>query len=735
MSSKKITVAIAGNPNSGKTTIFNALTGARQHVGNYSGVTVERKEGTRVYKGYEINFVDLPGTYSLAANSVEEVVARDYLILEKPDVVVNVIDAGNFERNLYLSTQVVELNVPLVLALNMADLAEKQGLTFDKKKLGKFFNAEVVSTIGSKGFGLNDLLDAVIAKSEQHDNSSSEHLINYGEDIEKELEKLADIVDREHALAAKYGNRWLSLKMLEQDPDIMSKGHKQEVLDAVDSSIAKLDRIFGDHPEVVIAEKRYGFISGIFGQCVTLTAQKHHDISDTIDKVLLNRILGLPIFFALMYIVFSLVFLAGDPLMGHIESLFEWLSGTISSFWPADTDSQLKSLLVDGIIGGVGGVVIFLPNIVLLFLAISILEDSGYMARAAFIMDRVMKKIGLHGRSFIPMVIGFGCTVPAIMGTRILEDRKSRFTTILILPLMSCGARLPIYSLIIPAFFPKEWRSFTLWIMYIIGIVTAIIAATILRRTLFKGETGIFLMELPPYRTPTARGLMIHIWERSWLYLKKAGTTLLAISIVLWALSTYPKAPDDMLSGLSEEAAQQTSLQYSIAGRVGTFMEPALKPLGFDYRVGTALIGALAAKEVFVAQMGIVFSIGDADENLTADEDSSLENYTPLQKKLQASYTPLKAFCIMLFCLISAPCVATLAISKRETGSWKWATGQFLGLTLLAYLMTLTVYQVGSALNIGTGSYKTAAQVQTPTTTDSTTTATKPLPINNSSNY
>lgn len=722
MSSKKITVAIAGNPNSGKTTIFNALTGSRQHVGNYSGVTVERKEGTRHYKGYEINFVDLPGTYSLAANSVEEVVARDFLIFEKPDVVVNVVDAGNFERNLYLSTQIVELNVPLVLVLNMADLAEKQGLSFDKKKLGKFFNAEVVSTVGSKGVGLNDLLDAVISKSQNQQDNQNEHLLNYGDDIEKELEKLAGILDCEHALASRYGNRWLALKLLEQDSDIMSKGHKPEVLDAVEHSIVKLDRIFGDHPEVVIAEKRYGFISGVFGQSVTLTAQRHHDISDTIDKVMLNRVLGLPIFFGLMYVVFSLVFWAGEPLMGMIEKGIEQLSGVVSSFWIEGSESQLKSLLVDGVIGGVGGVLVFLPNIVLLFLAISVLEDSGYMARAAFIMDRIMKKIGLHGRSFIPMIIGFGCTVPAIMGTRILEDRKSRFTTILILPLMSCGARLPIYSLFIPAFFPQQWRGFTLWLMYVIGIVTAIIAATILRRTLFKGESGIFLMELPPYRTPTTRGLLIHIWERSWLYLKKAGTTLLAISIILWALSTYPKAPEDALAGLSQHDAQQTELRYSIAGRVGTFMEPALRPLGFDYRVGTALMGALAAKEVFVAQMGIVFSIGDAEEVLIAEEDSG--EFSPLQQKLQASYNPLQAFCIMLFCLISAPCVATLAVSKRETGSWAWALGQFIGLTLLAYIMTLIVYQVGSRMDIGTNNVNAAMLISNEqaevTTTDAT---------------
>ena len=700
MSAKKITVAIAGNPNSGKTTIFNALTGARQHVGNYSGVTVEKKEGTKVYKGYEINFVDLPGTYSLAANSVEEVVARDFLILEKPDVVVNVIDAGNFERNLYLSTQIVELNVPLVLALNMADMAEKQGLEFDKKKIGKFFNAGVVSTIGSKGAGLEDLLDAVIRKSENNEAGEREHLLNYGDDIEKELDRLAAVVDTENKLANKYGTRWLALKLLEQDADIMSKGHKSEVLDAAQDSVDRLDRLFGDSPDVVIAEKRYGFISGIFEQCVTRTAQRHHDISDMVDKVLLNRVLGLPIFFLLMYVVFQLVFWAGNPLMEYIDTGFGLLADIISGFWAEGVDSPVKSLLVDGIIGGVGGVIIFLPNIVLLFLAISLLEDSGYMARAAFLMDRVMKKVGLHGKSFIPMIIGFGCSVPAIMGTRILEDRKSRFTTILILPLMSCGARLPIYSLIIPAFFLEERQGKILWLMYIIGIVTAIVVATILRRTVFKGETGLFLMELPPYRMPTVRGLLIHMWEKSWQYLKKAGTVLLAISIILWAATSYPKPSEDKLEGLSDEVAQQTELQYSIAGRIGKVMEPAIAPMGFDYRIGTALVGALAAKEVFVAQMGIVYSVGEADEESTS-----------LRDKLKENYTPLQGFCVMLFCLISAPCVATLAVSRREMSSWKWALGQFVGLTLIAYVMTVAVYQVGKAMDIGTTRSVTVEQV------------------------
>ena len=687
MQSRKLTVAIAGNPNSGKTTIFNALTGAKQNVGNYPGVTVEKKEGTKHYKDYQINLVDLPGTYSLAANSVEEVVARDYLILEKPDVVINVIDAGNFERNLYLTTQIMELNVPMVLTLNMADIAEKQGFTFDTNKIGKFFNANVVSTIGSKGIGLNELLDAVIDKANSPTETNTSHLINYGDDIEKELNKLSEIVNQDHTLTKKYGRRWIALKLLEHDEDIMSKEHNQEVLQAAHDSATKLDKLFGDRPDVVIAEKRYGFISGVHEQSVKHTAQRHHDISDTIDTFLLNRAIGLPVFFLMMYLVFKMVFWAGDPLMGLIESGFEILSSGISNLLP---NGHLKSLIVDGIIGGVGGVIVFLPNIVLLFLAISVLEDSGYMARAAFLMDRIMKKIGLHGRSFIPMVIGFGCTVPAIMGTRILEDKKSRFATILILPLMSCGARLPIYSLIIPAFFPVQWRGFVMWLMYVIGIILAVILAAILRRTMLKGQSGIFLMELPPYRMPTMRGLSIHVTNRSWLYLKKAGTVILWISIALWAATVYPKPSAESLENMTAEQVQQAELEYSIVGRVGKAMEPVIKPMGFDYKIGTALLGALAAKEVFVAQMGIVFSVGDTDE-----ESESLRD------KLKKSYSPLQGFCIMLFCLISAPCMATLAVCRRET-NWKWAIFQFVGLTVIAFGLTTLVFQVGTALSIGT---------------------------------
>jgi len=598
--------------------------------------------------------------------------------------VVDVVDASNFERNLYLATQILELNVPMILVLNMADVAQKQGFTFDTEKIGKFYDADVILTVGSKGKGVDDLLDTIINKTQALNEKSGAVRVHYGSDIEKELEKIAPLVGAEHKQAQKYGTRWLSLKLLEQDEQILELGHNQEVIDQVAQSVSHLEKLYSDSPEVLVAEKRYGFVSGVYEESVKRTAEQRHEISDIVDKVLLNRVLGLPIFMAMMYLVFKLTFWVGDPFMGWIETCFEWLAGFITAFWPQGSESALKSLLVDGIIGGVGGVVVFLPNIILLFLAIAILEDSGYMARAAFLMDRIMKKIGLHGRSFIPMMIGFGCSIPAILGTRILDDRKSRLTTIMVLPLMSCGARLPIYALIIPAFFAPKWHGFMMWLIYMIGIALAILLSLLLRKSILKGDSGIFLMELPPYRMPTLRGLVIHMWERSWLYLKKAGTIILAISVVLWAITSYPKASEESLAGLSDQQAQQVELESSAAGKIGMAIEPVIKPMGFDYRIGTALIGALAAKEVFVAQMGIVFSIGEADE----------ESET-LRSKLKENYTALQGFCVMLFCLISAPCVATLAICKRETNSWKWALFQFFGLTVVAYFITVVVYQVG----------------------------------------
>jgi ferrous iron transport protein B len=682
---KKITVAIAGNPNSGKTSIFNMLTGARQHVGNYPGVTVEKKEGFSKYKGCEITFVDLPGTYSLTAYSVEELVARNFIIDERPDVVVDIVDASNIERNLYLATQLIEINAPLVLAFNMSDIAEQRGLTFDIEQLSELLGAAIVLTVGNKAKGKEQMLEAIIKTAEKNRKRRGPK-IHYGTEIEDELAKIEQIIkDAEKELTARYSARWLAVKLLEQDSEIVSKIKDNSVISATAESIEHLKNIFRDEPEIMIADRRYGFISGACQETIKSTVELRHSMSDLVDSVVINRILGLPLFLLLMFLTFVLTFKLGKFPMEALELFFNRLSITVAGFWQQGSESWLKSLLVDGVISGVGGVVVFLPNILLLFLAIAFLEDTGYMARAAFVMDSLMHKIGLHGKSFIPMLIGFGCSVPAIMATRILENRRNRLTTILVLPLFSCGARLTIYALFIPAFFPEKWQGPMLWLIYLIGIALAVICVKLLRLTVFRGETIPFVMELPPYRVPTFKSISIHMWQRGWLFLKKAGTIILAISIILWAAMSFPKPNEKLLKDVSPEKAQQLKLQSSIIGSVGKAIEPALRPLGFDWKIGTALIGATAAKEVFVSQLSIIYAVGESEKS----------RHT-LREKLQANYTPLTAFCVMLFCLISTPCIATTIITRQETGSWFWALFQFAALTIMAYVITLIVYQLGS---------------------------------------
>lgn len=677
---KKITVALAGNPNSGKTTIFNALTGMRQHVGNYPGVTVEKKEGFCYYKEYEIGVIDLPGTYSLTAYSTEELIARNFIIEQRPDIVINVVDASNVERNLYLAVQLMELNVPLVLAFNMSDVAQQQGIVFDVEKLSVLLETGIVQTIGNKNKGINELLDIVVKTAGQPVKNLSA-LIKYGNEIEAEIDRLQK----------KFGelSRWIAIKLLEQDADVLKQIQNPAILPAVKESIESMKKLFGEEPEIVIADRRYGFISGACQEAVKSTIEARHNRSDAIDAIITHNIFGLPIFIGLMFIVFDLVFRLGYYPMTLLEHFFEMLSRFIAGFWPAGQESLLKSLLIDGIISGVGGVLVFLPNILLLFMAIAILEDTGYMARAAFVTDRIMHKIGLHGKSFIPMLIGFGCTVPAIMACRILENRRNRITTILVLPLFSCGARLTIYALFIPALFALKWQGAMMLLIYFIGIVLAVIAAKILRITLLKGETVPFVMELPPYRMPTFKAILIHMWERGWMYLRKAGTIILVISIILWFAGNFPR-PDFTKAELTNTAAaRKYILEHSITGKLGRAMEPTFRPLGFDSRVVTALIGAFAAKEVFVSQMAITYAI------------SENENVSALRQKLRSDYTPLQAFCVMLFCLISAPCLATVAVTRAETGKWAWALFQWAGLTALAYCLTFIVYQLGMIFSGG----------------------------------
>ena len=706
-----LVLALAGNPNAGKTTIFNAMTGARQHVGNYPGVTVEIKEGSCRHDGSKIQIVDLPGTYSLTAYSAEELVARNFIIHEKPDAVIDILDASNIERNLYLAVQIMELGAPLVLALNMADVAKRRGLKFDLELLQTLLGVPIVETIGNKGAGTDALLEAAVEMANRPEPPKP-HLINYGLEIEAELAKLQQRVETLDLAALGLDappTRWIALKLIEGDTDLRDHIGDVALIEAADRAAQRLESLLGDSPEALIADHRYGFISGACQEAVRSTIESRHTMSDQIDLIVTHRVLGIPIFLGLMYLTFQLTFTLGGPPMDWIDAGFTWLGETISGFWGPGSDSLLRSLLVDGIIGGVGGVIVFLPNILLLFLAIAFLEDSGYMARAAFLMDRLMHKIGLHGKSFVPMLIGFGCSVPAIMATRTLENRRDRLVTMLVVPLMSCGARLPIYALIIPAFFPQAWHAPMLWVIYLIGILLAIGCAKLLKKTILRGETPPFVMELPPYRMPTFKSVSLHMWNRGGEYLKKAGTVILGISILLWAMQQWPGLPetqvqqfdeqrqvveanpttdaDAQLEQLAEIDHEQASvtLQSSLMGRVGRGIEPILRPCGFDWKISTSMIGAFAAKEVFVTQMGIVHSLGEEQG----------EEATTLREKIQASYTPLQGFCIMLFCLISAPCISTIVMTRRESNSWFWAMFQLVGLTVLAWLVTAGVYQVG----------------------------------------
>jgi ferrous iron transport protein B len=718
----------------------------------------------------------------------------------------------------------------------MSDIAESRGVEFDIQHLSWLLGAPIVPMVGHKGRGTNALLEAIVDLVSQSEARTPTR-VTYGREIEEELATIEAAVTQDPTNLGDYTPRWIAIKLLEGDDQVRQMVSDPATLEAVDRSVAHLETVFGENPETVMADRRYGFISGACQEAVRTSVEARHTMSDKIDAVLTNRVAGLPIFLVLMYAVFQLTFALGALPMQWLELGFGAASNAIIAWWPWESGFAIQSLLVDGIIAGVGGVITFLPNILLLFLAIAILEDSGYMARAAFIMDHLMHKIGLHGKSFIPMVLGFGCSVPAIMATRILENRRDRLTTMMVVPLMSCGARLPIYALIIPTFFPTQIRAPLLWMIYLIGVVLAVAAAKLLRGTIFKGETSPLVMELPLYRMPTVKGVIIHMWERGREYVKKAGTIILVFSIIMWALTSYPSKPgldpayelkqelvtaghishardlfgdsdnrvllplverelvnnamahgpagatpreeqnlnipvveatrlpeererirrftaarsaieearkgyrrtmrqgefeesspefailrdglrlrlyelreadpesfDAALTYLDEivtphreeiqdlmDAKRSEELAFSAAGRIGGSLEPAIQYMGFDWRLGTAMVGAFAAKELFVAQIGIVFAVGSTDETTHR-----------LREKLAGAYTPLVGFCVMLFMLISMPCMATLAITRKESGSWKWALLQVGGLTALAFLLTTAVFQIGTVLGLGT---------------------------------
>ena len=706
---KDIRVALVGNPNAGKSTIFNSLTGAKQKIANYPGVTVDIKEGGIRNKDFNIVIYDLPGIYSLFSQSEEEVIARDFIVTEKIDVILNVIDVSNIDRNLNLTLQLMDLNIPMVAILNMSDIAESNGYSIDYQKLSSMLAMPVVKAVGSKGIGSQNIVAEIerLANGEWVNNYPR---IDYGKDIETEIESMCDKLVVPAEIGNKYSKRYIIVKLLEDDESMHEMMYVGKNIDLLNRSKDKIHSLTGDDSAIVISYARHGYITGIVRESVDKRVIDRINVSDKLDKVLANRVIGLPIFFGLMYLLFQMVFTVGGPFMEWIEAGFGILSEAVHTNWNPETLPLLRSLLIDGVIGGVGGVIVFLPNIILLFFAIALLEGTGYMARVAFIMDKIMNKFGLQGKSIIPMLVGFGCTVPAIMATRTLDSRRDRLITMMVAPLVSCGARLPIYALIIPAFFAEDIQAAMLFLIYIIGIVLAIIFSKILGLTIFKGEARTFIMEMPPYRMPTLKGLLIHTWDRSYMYLRKAGTMILAVSIVIWAMMTFPALPVAevekyeaertvvVASNIIDEEKEsqllnidnkelEAGLVHSVAGRIGKAIEPPLSLLGFDWKIGVALIGAFAAKEVFVAQLGIVYSIGEATE----------ENQT-LREKLAYNYSPLVALCIMLFALISTPCVATMVVTAKESGSWKYAALQLVGLTSLAYIISLIVYQVGTFL-------------------------------------
>ncbi len=657
---KTIRIALAGNPNVGKSTIFNALTGSCQHVGNWPGVTVEKKSGSAKYQDYEIEIVDLPGTYSLTAYSLDEVVARDYIIDERPDVVIHVVDATNFERNLYLTTQLMELGVPLVMALNMSDMAEKAGTAINRTSMKKFFEIPVVRTVGSKAEGLDELLRTAVHEAET--SPHHEHAIGYGDAIERTISGLVAALGKDPALAARYPPRWLAIRLLEGDENAKEKLSDSPAQAPVRALLEKLD--LGE-TEAAMADRRYEVIGALLLQVCT-TCVKEMNSSDLIDRVITNRWLGIPIFLALMWGAFQLTFAVAAPFMAAIEALFGYCAGLLSS--GSVEPAWLGSLLGDGILGGVGSVIIFLPNIFILLFILSLLEDSGYLARAAFVMDRLMYAIGLPGKSFIPMLIGFGCNVPAIMATRTIEDPKDRLLTILINPFMSCSARLPVYVLFAGAFFPANAGT-VVFVLYVLGIAVAIGSAWLFRKTILPGKPAPFLMEMPPYRLPTIFTSVRHMWDRGSMYIRKAGGIILFASIIVWGLATLPY-------GVEYGSAD------SYAGMLGHLLQPVFAPLGFDWKIAVALLFGFVAKEIVVGSLGVLYGTGEDSGSL---QDALLAD---------PSLGPVTAFALMVFVLLYLPCLTAFAVIRKETGSWKWTLFSVGYGISVAYLLALIIVHI-----------------------------------------
>ncbi|MFV0417536.1 MAG: ferrous iron transport protein B [Dysgonomonas sp.] len=715
---KVITIALVGNPNAGKTSLFNIASGAHEHVGNYGGVTVDSKEGRFKHGGYVFRIVDLPGTYSLSAYTPEELFVRQHIVENKPDVVINIVAASNLERNLYLTTELIDMEVPVVMALNMYDELLSSGGNFDYQMLSKMIGIPMIPTVAKTGSGISELFDAVIRTYEEKEPVSRRVHIYYGNTIENSISRLNIELEREKDSRLAFPRRYISIKLIEKDKDVESyvkslPGH-MKILEQRDVEVKSVEETLGEDTESALTNARYGFIAG--GLKETLKEKiNESDRTRIIDSIVTNKYVGFPLFFFFMWVMFECTFRLGGYPMEWIENgvalLGDYIRGVMAN-------GMLKDLIVDGIIGGVGGVIVFLPNILILYAFISFMEDSGYMARAAFIMDKVMHKMGLHGKSFIPLVMGFGCNVPAILATRTIESRNSRMITMLINPFMSCSARLPVYLLFVGVFF-KSYASFVLFGLYFTGILIAVISARLFKRFLFPKEDTPFVMELPPYRMPTLKAVATHMWDKSRQYLRKMGGVILIASIIIWFLGYFPQnreredhfdkqiadvelryengtvdeAENEQLKEEIEEQRNIAHQENSYIGRVGKTIEPLMSPLGFDWKISVSLLSGMAAKEVVVSTLGVLYT-GDSENQ------ESLETRLTSETNSDGSpvFTPLVVVSLLLFILIYFPCVATIAAIKEESGSWKWGIFSIVYTTLLAWVISFLVYQIGSLL-------------------------------------
>lgn len=684
-----IDVALVGNPNCGKTSLFNYVSGAHERVGNYSGVTVDAKEGIAYFEDYEFHIVDLPGTYSLSAYSPEELYVRKQIVNHTPDVILNVLDASNLERNLYLTTQLIDMHLRMVCALNMFDEAEKRGDSIDHKSLGNLLAIPMVPTVFKSGRGVQELFHTIIEIYEGKIKEGHIH-INHGKYIEKGIEDVRDLLYTDEGVKRRYSTRFVAIKLLEGDSQIEEYArtlpHAEEIFAVRDNAAKEIEQELKTDAETAIMDAKYGFINGALQETEYGIGAKQdtYEVTHLIDHVITHKYLGFPLFFAVIFLMFEVTFTIGQYPADWIEEAVAWFGNYVSTYMP---DGPLKDMTVDGIIGGVGSVIVFLPQILILYTFISFMEDSGYMARAAFIMDKPMHKMGLHGKSFIPLIMGFGCNVPAIMATRTVESRRSRLITMLIMPFVSCSARLPIYIMIVGAFFAVEYQAFILICIYATGILTAIVASRILSRFLVKGEDTPFVMELPPYRFPTAKAILRHTWEKGKQYLKKMGGIILVASIIVWALGYFPRTPEG--TPLSQHQEQ------SYIGRIGKAIEPVFYAQGFNWKLDVGLVAGVGAKEIVASTIGVLYSgdssFGDDEEVVSGDT-----KYNVLRQKMEAEgITALSAVAFLLFVLLYFPCTAAIIAIKNESGSWWWAVFAIVYTTAVAWIVSALVYRIG----------------------------------------